>query len=114
MKSPKMPTDSGLKQQLDAGAGAVLRPIISKAVHGNREKVAAQLTIKSGRDITVAMLNDWCAPTKPRARFPADLVALFCEVTGDDRLQRAILSPRHRVLLELGEFVLRLLEERIL
>jgi hypothetical protein len=114
MKSPKMRPDSGSGQKLDTGAGAVLRLIISKVVHGNRQQVAAQLTTQSGRYITVAMLNDWCALTKPRARFPADLVALFCEVTGDDRLQRKILSPRLLAFLELGEFVARLLEAHVL
>lgn len=99
------------KQRLDKGPGAVLRPIISKAIRGRHQEIASQLTTKSGRRITVGMLYDWCAPTKPNARIPADLVALLCEGLGDDQLQREILSPRLRELLKLGEFVAHLIAE---
>jgi hypothetical protein len=112
--SPKMFAWSGSDQKLDAGAGAALRAIISRAIRSKRHEIAAQLTTQSGRAITVSMLNDWSALTKPRTRFPADLVALFCEITGEDQLQRAILSPRLLALLELGEFVERLLDQHVL
>lgn len=110
-----MHSDSGYeKQKKDTGRGAALRPILSKAAHGKRHEIAAQITTRAGRRVTVAMLNDWCALTKPHLRFPADLVEVFCEVTGDDSLQRKLLSPRLRALLELGEFVAQLLEENFL
>jgi hypothetical protein len=57
------------------------------------------------------MLNSFTAEHKRAARFPALFLLSFCEITGDDRLQREILSPRLRELLQLGELVVRLIEQ---
>jgi hypothetical protein len=48
------------------------------------------------------MLNRYTAPGKEN-RFPADLVIPFAEVTGSDALQRFLLGPRLRKLLQLAE-----------
>jgi hypothetical protein len=49
------------------------------------------------------MLDDFAAPSKDGARFPAAWVVAFCEVTGDDSLQRFLLGPRLSRLIEIGE-----------
>ncbi len=59
--------------------------------------------MKVGRNITASMLNDYTANTKNTARFPAAYVRGFCEVTGDDSLQRLLLGDRLRDLAEIGE-----------
>jgi hypothetical protein len=71
----------------------------------SREKIAEELTLRVRRanPITVSMLNDWTKTTKTAARFPAAYVRDFCEVTGSDKLQRAILGSRLSDLIEIGE-----------
>jgi hypothetical protein len=68
-----------------------------------RQQIAAELSRKIGRDITASMLNDYTATTKTAARFPAAYVRAFCEVTGNDSLQRSLLGPRLLALIEIGE-----------
>lgn len=55
------------------------------------------------RPITLSSLNDYTGRTKAGARFPAAYVAAFCEVVGDDSLQRLILGQRLRDLIDIGE-----------
>jgi len=69
----------------------------------DRQRIAAELSQSIGRPITLSILNDYTATTKTAARFPAAYVRAFCEVTGDDSLQRFILGPRLLALIEIGE-----------
>jgi hypothetical protein len=69
----------------------------------SREQIADELSARVGRPITVRMLDDFTAPSKGGARFPAALVGPFCEVTGCDDLQYLLLTPRVRGLAKLGE-----------
>jgi hypothetical protein len=59
----------------------------------SRVQIAEQMAARLGRKITVFMLNDFSAPGKCRVNFPAEWVAVFTEVTGDDRLQRHLAGP---------------------
>ncbi len=49
------------------------------------------------------MLNDFTSECKKAVRFPAAWVEAFCSIVEDDRLQRLLLSPRLRMLIELAE-----------
>ncbi|MGD1106941.1 MAG: hypothetical protein ABR865_07835 [Terracidiphilus sp.] len=73
----------------------------------SREQIAEELTVRLRRKtpITKDMLDDQvgCSEGKARAKFPAAWVAAFCEITGNDELQRLLLSPRQNALLALGE-----------
>ena len=53
-----------------------------------RKQISEELSQRTGRAITVSMLNDYTATTKTAARFPAAYVRAFCEVTGNDSLDR--------------------------
>jgi hypothetical protein len=50
------------------------------------------------------MLDDFTAPSKGGARFPAAWVAAFCEATGDRRLQRLLVDPEIDAALKVIEF----------
>ena len=69
----------------------------------DRSRIAAELSQEIGRPLTVSILNDYTATTKAGARFPAAYVRHFCEVTGNDSLQRFLLGPRLLALIEIGE-----------
>jgi hypothetical protein len=69
----------------------------------DRKQIASELSQKIGRVITVSILNDYTRTTKIGARFPAAYVRGFCEVTGDDALQRFFLGSHLRAVVELGE-----------
>lgn len=88
---------------------ATVRELLAKVIRRcakSREQIADEMSNLVGRQITVAMLNGYTAPSKEPARFPAAFVCAFCEATGDDRLQRLVLGPRLSKLLEFGELQL--------
>src|ERR1035438_1559628 len=95
-------TSSAPKVRAAAGSGSGeddfhLRRLLSDGMAAcpkKRQQIAAELSRKIGRDITASMLNDYTATTKTAARFPAAYVRAFCEVTGNDSLQRSLLGPR--------------------
>ncbi len=49
------------------------------------------------------MLNAFAAQSNETARFPAALIIPLCDITGDDRLQRFVMGPRLRKLVEFAE-----------
>lgn len=75
---------------------------ISAALHAvrkqkSRAQVAEELTARVGREISVAMLNEFTrdgtsssAGGKAPKHFPAAFVGPFCEITGDDSLLRVV------------------------
>lgn len=69
----------------------------------DRRLIAAELSQRVDRPITLSILNDYTATTKTAARFPAAYVRAFCEVTGNDSLQRFLLGHRLMALIEIGE-----------
>jgi len=87
---------------------SALRRLLTASIKRSRKthaEIAAEMTLHTGQRISKRMVDDWTAESKKPARFPAAFIVAFCEVTGDDRLQRFLMSPRHRELLELGERV---------
>jgi hypothetical protein len=85
-----------------------LREVLSSAIKHSgksRAQIAAELSDALGRAVTVSMLNDFTSVSgyKEGARFPAAWIIAFCVAVGDDSLQRLVLSPRLRKVLELAE-----------
>jgi hypothetical protein len=69
----------------------------------SRAEIAEEMSRRLECRVTASMLNDYTAETKGAARFPAAWIVALCEVTGDDRLQRLVLSARLQKLLGLAE-----------
>ena len=98
--------DDGIGTQ-EAPDGA-LRRLLTASIKRSMKthaKIAAEMTLHTRQRISKRMVDDWTAGSKKPARFPAAFVVAFCEITGDDRLQRFLMSPRQRELFELGERV---------
>jgi len=77
---------------------------VIRASGKSRAVIADEMSRALGTEVTLHMLNAYTATSKQQqVRFPAAFVAAFCRVTGDDRLQRALLSPWLREVLEIGE-----------
>ena len=92
--------------------GAELRDLLSQAIRHsgkNAAEVAQEMTKRLGRPVTESMVYELTRNSdraQPRElRLLATWVPAFCEVTGDDRLQRWLAGPRLRELVELGERV---------
>jgi len=92
--------------------GTEVRDLLTKAIRRsgkNAAEVAQEMTKRLGRPITESMLYELTRNTardQPReVRLLATWVPAFCEVTGDDRLQRWLAGPRLCDLVELGEQV---------
>jgi hypothetical protein len=83
-----------------------LRRLLSEIFTDFKEKrhhLAEELSRRAGRRISPSMINAFAAPSNETAHFPAALVIDLCEVTGDDRLQRFLMGPRLRALVEFAE-----------
>ena len=92
--------------------GAELRDLLSQAIRHsgkNAAEVAQEMTKRLGRPVTESMVYELTRNSdrdQPReVRLLATWVPAFCEVTGDDRLQRWLAGPRLCDLVELGEQV---------
>ena len=84
-----------------------IRKVIAELIHTSsksRAQIADDMRILLPKfTVSVHMLNDFSAESKLKARFPAAWVPSFCALMNDDRLQRLVLSPRNRRLLEWAE-----------
>jgi hypothetical protein len=105
---PKLPRKIGNERQLhdDTALRTLLTTVLRdycNAHQKSREQVCDALKASLGQGITVFMLNDWTSESKKPARFPASFIEAFCEVTGDSRLQRYVMGPRLRRLVEFAE-----------
>jgi hypothetical protein len=90
--------------------GAEVRRLITEAITRSRKtapEVAEEMSRRLGRPITGSMIYELTRNGDPEreVRLLATWVPAFCEVTGDDRLQRWLAGPRLRELIELGEQV---------
>jgi len=102
-------SDAGQERD-DAGArtnhDATIRKIVSEVMHHStksRAQIADEMSQLVQIEITANMLNGYAAPSKSGVRFPAAFINAFCQVTGDDRLQRFLLSPVLRKKIEIVE-----------
>lgn len=101
---------------LEAEPAKTIRRLVDAAIlcsGMSRDQIADELTKQVGEPVTSMMLFGWTSESKKRLRFPAGFVSAFCEITGDDQLQRFVIGPRLRRLLSLAEAeVEKLLWER--
>ncbi|MBE3574569.1 MAG: hypothetical protein IMW99_03805 [Firmicutes bacterium] len=85
----------------DPAAGSMnqatlIRAGISEAIRKSgmkRWEIAGRISELTGCEVTESMLNAWSAESRDDRRFPAELLAAFCYVTGDRELLRTILQP---------------------
>ncbi len=92
--------------KLDGPLQRAMKELMTRAIRQSqksREQIAEEMAALVETDVTVHMLNSYTANSKQAVRFPAAFVPAFCCVTGDDRLQRMLLSPYLRSVLQLGE-----------
>lgn len=83
-----------------------VREMLANAIRNcskSREQIAEEMSGLTGKPITVHMMNAYTAICKEPSRFPACWVQAFCDVTGDDQLQRFLAGPRLRSLIEFAE-----------
>jgi hypothetical protein len=95
-----------LRQSANDDFDAALRRILSDIFtdfKGKRAQLAEELSIRAGRRISCSMLNAFAAQSNETARFPAALIVHLCDITDDDRLQRLVMGPRLRKLVEFAE-----------
>lgn len=108
---PKMPDAIGTRKPADEIFRKNLVDVVKRSSKDHKW-IAEQLTLHAGQTISKRMLDDWTAESKKRARFPAALIAPICEVLGNDALQRHVIGPRLRKLLEFAERELEVRELR--
>lgn len=104
MYIPNFEAKIGTQRNADAALRRLLTDLLKQSSK-SRAQVAEEISVHAGQRISKRMLDDWMAESKKPARFPACLVQAFCEVTGNDQLQRYLLSERMRQLLSVGESV---------
>jgi len=88
------------------GHDSMIRKIVSEVMHHStksRAQIADEMSQLVHVEVTANMLNGYAAPSKTGVRFPAAFIHAFCQVTGDDRLQRLLLSPVLRKKVEIVE-----------
>ncbi len=90
--------------------GAEVRRLMTDAITRSRKtapEVAEEMSMRLGRPITGSMIYELTRNGElgREVRLLATWVPAFCEITGDDRLQRWLAGSRLRELAELGERV---------
>lgn len=92
----------GIAEESDLAIRALLSDVMARCGK-DRKQIASELSQRTGRTITVSILNDYTRTTKIGARFPAAYVGIFCQITNSDALQCLLLGPTLLALIEIGE-----------
>jgi hypothetical protein len=92
----------------DAAVRAEIVQIIRRCPK-KRLQIAQEMTELLGATVTEYMLDAFTSKSNP-TRFPVCFIAAFCEVVGDDQLQRVAMGAR---LLRLVEFAERELDASV-
>src|SRR6266853_1887820 len=80
------------------------RDLLSEVLSlSDRKSLSSQLSVRSARRVSLAMLNAYATRSNNSAKFPAFLIPLLCDLLNDDRLQRFLMGPRLRKLVEFAE-----------
>lgn len=96
---PSTPTE---RNSVDLAIRAAIRETI-KSCALSRAMIADRMQRSVGRRVTKNMVDAFASASKCDRRIPAELVPAFCQVCGDDRLLRTLLSDGLREMLEYGE-----------
>jgi len=102
MSNPRQNPDKAQRTDGDTA----LRQLLSQAIRScplSRVQICEALTRRLGVKVKPFMLDSYTAESKKPARFPAAWVPALCEVTGNNELQRCLLSAGDRQFLDLGE-----------
>jgi hypothetical protein len=108
--TPQISTDLDADTQL-----RTLVAMLIKQSGKSREEIAKKMSLLAKRPISQQAVNGWTAKAERgqeasrRSRFPAFLVPIFCEVVGNDALQRWLVGARLRELIEFAEATRRVL-----
>jgi hypothetical protein len=97
-----MKEKTGAANQLNSDRA--LRDLIADIIRQSpkkRPQLAEELSEALGQHITSFMLD--CFTATGKSRFPAIFIQAFSDITGDDRLQRFVMGPRLRRLVEFAE-----------
>lgn len=111
MSNPNVPSEIVMEtRQADVLPERDLHQFVGKALKHcqrwkTRDDIAREISDFTGQRVTKRMLDDWSAESKAHVSFPARFVKPLCAVTGDDSLQRQLLSDEMRADLERGQFV---------
>lgn len=100
---PQEPAPGSLNQATQVRAG------ISEAIRKSNMKrweIAGRMSELAGCEVTESMLNAWSAESRDDRRFPAELLAAFCYITGDRDLLRIALQPLGCYLFETEQAVM--------
>jgi hypothetical protein len=109
--NPNLLTETGPKTDTEiVKLGVELRGLLTKAIKWSGKtapEVAKEMAKRLGRPITESMMYEFTRNGDPgrEVRLPATWVPAFCEITGDDRLQRFLAGPHLRDLIQVGEQV---------
>jgi hypothetical protein len=104
-------------KRIDTNPDIELRTLLTRLIRRcpkSRETIAEEMSVHAGLRISKYTIDGWTAKGKKnqkRLRFPAFLIATFCQVTGSDELHRWA-AGRLRTALEFGERALEALERR--
>ena len=96
--------------EMDSAVRAALSKAFSRARKRGktRKQVLTELRKATGVEIKARTLECHSAESRRAYRFPAAWVVPFCQITGDDSLQRVLLGPALARVLVLGEQLLAL------
>lgn len=85
---------------------ADLRRLLAQMIRScplKRPEICTRLSDLLGIRVSPFMLDCYTSESKKKARFPAAFIEPFCEVLGDDALQRRVMGARLRGIVELRE-----------
>jgi len=103
------PTLSGPSK--DPDLDMLLRQLLREAIRRtglSYQIVAGELTKRTAKGISTAMIGNWVSDQKEAWHIPAYIVPAICEFLGSDAIQRALLNPDQRDALELGQSLRRI------
>jgi hypothetical protein len=103
MSAGILSSDTRLQGNEDAQLRTMLT-LIFKRSGKSRAQIADDLSIRTGRKISIRQLDNWTSTARQDTRrFPAALIEPLCELLADDSLQRYVMGKRLRQLVRLGE-----------
>ncbi|MGB7590685.1 MAG: hypothetical protein WCD04_14460 [Terriglobia bacterium] len=85
---------------------AHLRRLLAQMIRScplKRAEICARLSSLLGIRVSPFMLDCYTSESKKKARFPAAFIEPFCEVVGNDALQRRVMGARLRGIVDLRE-----------
>lgn len=102
--NPMANLDSPGPRDIDAAMHRALKGAIHRSGK-SRQQIVDELSAQFGVNISVHILNNWTADSKPERRIPADVIPAICAVLGSDALLNILEDPQRWEALRLGRAV---------